>query len=614
MSTPSTPRIRATTADLLGSAFRIVRTGGTTIALIAVLSQVAIALIAVPVMGWLVHEALSAAGLSGIDMPRIGQVFASPFAIAVFVVVLILGYLLMLGQLMLLVVAARHALAGEAFRLRTIWREFAGVFARLVRPSSLGLMPYLLVILPLAGFGFLSVITRTITVPSFISGELMKSVPGIIGWIVFLLIVGTLNTRYSLTLPLYAATALSGRRARKLSFRLTKAYVVPIFLAVLIIALASVASGFLLLVVSIAPTMLMDAVWPEAAPVTAAIMLGIAVTAGIVVMASATVMVVTVAVRASELALAAHPNLVPLSGSDAPAAVAKNVSRRYTVVTAAVLVGIAGATAATTAPLMFELSRQPSTLVLAHRGFSNVGVENTIGGLDGAANAGSDLVEMDVMQTADGGFVVMHDANLSRLAGKDVSLADLTVAQATKTTVRDLAGHSDVIPSLEDYLAHADAIGQKLLIEIKLHGRETSDFLKRLVSEIDEQGVLANHIYHSLDPHVVEDLKRMRPALTVGYTMAFAGSALPQTSADFVVIEEWSYSTDLNAEAHRAGLGMFVWTVNDEMRIRQLLRDGVDGIITDHPDIALAARTQMNEDPGMAPVLFDAIMRFVTIF
>ncbi|MGB4135057.1 MAG: glycerophosphodiester phosphodiesterase family protein, partial [Microbacterium sp.] len=125
--------------------------------------------------------------------------------------------------------------------------------------------------------------------------------------------------------------------------------------------------------------------------------------------------------------------------------------------------------------------------------------------------------------------------------------------------------------------------------------------------------VLEDHIYHSLDPKIVDDLKRMRPALAVGYTMAFAGTALPSSLADFVVVEEWSYSNDLKEEAHRTGIGMFVWTVNDEMKIRHLLRDGVDGIITDRADVAVKARQQMTDDTGLAPVLFDTIMRFVTI-
>ena len=63
-----------------------------------------------------------------------------------------------------------------------------------------------------------------------------------------------------------------------------------------------------------------------------------------------------------------------------------------------------------------------ATDVLGHRGFSDDGIENTLGGLEAANRAGADLVEMDVLQTSDGKWVVMHDTNLSRLAGVDVAV------------------------------------------------------------------------------------------------------------------------------------------------------------------------------------------------
>ena len=73
------------------------------------------------------------------------------------------------------------------------------------------------------------------------------------------------------------------------------------------------------------------------------------------------------------------------------------------------------------------LARSPETLVLAHRGFSEGGVENTISGLDAAAEAGADLVEMDVMQTKDGEFIAMHDATLGRLAARPDAVKDLSL-------------------------------------------------------------------------------------------------------------------------------------------------------------------------------------------
>lgn len=88
----------------------------------------------------------------------------------------------------------------------------------------------------------------------------------------------------------------------------------------------------------------------------------------------------------------------------------------------------------------------PDTLVLGHRGFSDGGAENTIAGLEAAAAAGADLVEIDVMQTADERFVVMHDASLSRLTGQDLKVMDLTLDELRRLTVRDQFGHEGRSP------------------------------------------------------------------------------------------------------------------------------------------------------------------------
>lgn len=137
---------------------------------------------------------------------------------------------------------------------------------------------------------------------------------------------------------------------------------------------------------------------------------------------------------------------------------------------AALVVTMAGL-AAINISVMQALQVQPATLVLAHRGFSEVGVENTIQDLAAAA-AGADLVELDVMETSDGQFVVLHDASWQRLAGQDLNVASLTLAEITAVQVTDTIGHSVVIPAFEDYLLRAQELELPLLVEIKLHGGE----------------------------------------------------------------------------------------------------------------------------------------------
>ena len=146
----------STTGAFLLAALRVLRLGGAPLALLTVGSQAVIALLAVPVLGWLVQSALSAAGLIGIDLPQIGKVFAAPASLGLFALVTVLGFFLVLSQLLVLLIAVRRVRAGEPLRAGAVGREFGAIAMRLIRPSSLGLLPYLLTFVP----GFLAALRR----------------------------------------------------------------------------------------------------------------------------------------------------------------------------------------------------------------------------------------------------------------------------------------------------------------------------------------------------------------------------------------------------------------------------------------------------------------------
>ncbi|MDI9629713.1 MAG: glycerophosphodiester phosphodiesterase family protein [Acidobacteriota bacterium] len=248
------------------------------------------------------------------------------------------------------------------------------------------------------------------------------------------------------------------------------------------------------------------------------------------------------------------------------------------------------------------------TEVLAHRGFVSGGVENTISALVAARDADADLVEMDVQQTKDGGWVVLHDPRLKRLADQDVAIYDLTTEQATAIVVTD-GTHSDHIPTLEAYLEKAAAIGQQLLIEIKVHGHESPGYVSELLALIDRVDHAGDHIYHTLSADVVKQFRDLRPDLTIGYIVPLSVGGVPDSPADFLVVEQGTYSTKLRDSVWARGQSLFVWTVQDPEEMRVLFRDGVDGIITDHPDLALQERKQVSDEKGVADRLSDALKR-----
>ena len=593
---------------LVGEIVRTLRVGGWRLAAIYLVGQLITGAIVAPVVHWLFAESLRAVGLSGLELSGIPRLIDTPLSGLLILVLVLLGFFALSLQFIVMVIAVDQARRGERILSRETGLEVARVARKLVRPSSVLLLPYLFVLLPLGGFGFLSVLSQTITVPSFISGELLKTTAGGIGYTAFLLVILWLNLIFALTVPLFAMTEATAGQAQRRSRRLMRGNRWRLLIVLLLVLIAGAVAGLLLILLVLGPVMLTDAFVPAASAGVAAVMLAIAQVGGMIVVGMGGAAIATVVVA---LTRAGEPDAATIG----PAAIADSPPRRARrLIPAVVMAALLVVLSFLNLPAMRALAETPGTLILAHRGHTANAVENTLSSLRAAREAGADFVEMDVMESSDGRFVVMHDANLARLADQNVDVADLTFDELTALSVHDNAGNSDMIPSLAEYLTVANDIGQPLLIEIKLHGKEQPGLVPRLIAEIEELGLLEENIYHSLDRASIEELKRLRPNLGTGLTMALAGVEVPDTIVDFVVIEEWSLTPTMIASAQDAGLGVMAWTVNNEQRVRDLLRDDIHGIITDHADAGLRARESMSEKSGLADVLWDAVFRYVVIF
>lgn len=595
---------------------RMVHRGGWRLGGVLLISQLAILALSLPIIQWLFRTALRSAGMTGLDLGQLNLTGRIPITITIgsIVAIMVVGLWFVSLQLTALIVALEHTDHERAPSMRAFGRALTLVMRKLAKPSSYPLFLYLFLILPLAGFGFTSVLTQGISIPHFVTGELQKSTAGIIMITVFLVVIGMANVRLAATLPVFVLTDASGRQSTRASRMLTRGIDgMQIVVAVLLVAIAATALGLIVAGLGILPTLISDWFFPDASPVVAAFSLGAVQVAGAILTGLVTAWVAAILVQY----VRDRRDDVPYEWRAlAPAhQLPRKTSERSwgfvvpgTVVVIAMLLGFANI------GQMVDVQDEPDTLVLAHRGFTPGGVENTLGSLEAAAEAGVDLVEMDVMQTKDGEFVAMHDVSLGRLAGANVNVKDLTFDEITSMTVRDRLGHEELIPSFTDYVVLADELNMPLLIEIKLSGAETPDHVDLLVAELEDLGLLERNIYHSLDAPSVQRLKEIRPDLNVGYTMAFAANEVPDTPADFIVVEQWTASDTIHESAKRAGLGFWVWTVNDEPSYRTYLRTGVDGIVSDRPDLIIKARADMAEETGLAGTLLDAFTRWVTIF
>lgn len=221
-------------------------------------------------------------------------------------------------------------------------------------------------------------------------------------------------------------------------------------------------------------------------------------------------------------------------------------------------------------------------LTISHRGVSlGNSAQNTIAALEKTSkDYHPDYVEMDIQETKDGQFVVMHDFNLRNLTGVNKAPQDLTLAELEKLTVTE-NGAKEPWVSFDTYLNRANELNQKLLIEIKTTRKDSDDLVKNFVKKYEETILTHGHILQSLTYQTVSDLKAENPNFYVGYILPFNLVGPPVTPADFLTMEYSTINRNFIDSAHQDGKKVYVWTPNESDDMSRMMFYGVDGIITD---------------------------------
>ncbi|MYS17597.1 glycerophosphodiester phosphodiesterase family protein [Streptomyces sp. SID4982] len=258
----------------------------------------------------------------------------------------------------------------------------------------------------------------------------------------------------------------------------------------------------------------------------------------------------------------------------------------------------------------FVRAAQPT--VIAHRGASAYAPENTLAAIDKAAKLGFSWVENDVQRTKDGRLVVIHDDNLARTTNvedvfpgrapwkvKDFTSAEIAKLDAGSWFSPDYAGAR--VPTLERYMRQVERNHEKLLLEVKnpeLYPGIEAQILKTLSNEGWLNGTHRNRlIVQSFSADSLRTVHQLKPALTTGYLGRPAEDEL-SGYARFTDLINPSYA-DISASyvsnvhalkgPHGKHLRLFTWTVNDAATARQVRDYGVDGIITNKPDVVRTA-------------------------
>ncbi len=222
--------------------------------------------------------------------------------------------------------------------------------------------------------------------------------------------------------------------------------------------------------------------------------------------------------------------------------------------------------------------------ITAHRGSKVRAPENTLSALRQAITEGADYAEIDVQTTADGVVVLLHDADLMRVASVRRRLRDMDYDELRDIDVGSWFApefNSERIPTLQQAI---DVARGRIKLNIELKFTWPDPALAQKVGHIIRRNSFASDcVVSSLNFQALTEIKRPFPELKTGFIVFQAVGDLSRMEADFLSISAARATPRLIRDVHGRGREVHVWTVNDLSNTLSMIEMGVDNIITDEP-------------------------------
>jgi glycerophosphoryl diester phosphodiesterase len=155
---------------------------------------------------------------------------------------------------------------------------------------------------------------------------------------------------------------------------------------------------------------------------------------------------------------------------------------------------------------------------------------------------------------------------------------------------------SERVPTLAEALDACKG-RSRVIVELKSYGHD-QQLEEKVAAIVEAAGMVNDTIFMSLDHGMVRRMKMLRPQWRVGVLVAKAIGDLTSLEADFYAVEARIATRSMVRQAHRAGRDVYVWTVNDPAWMLSAMSHGVDGLITDRPEVArqvVARRAGMSD-------------------
>ena len=227
-------------------------------------------------------------------------------------------------------------------------------------------------------------------------------------------------------------------------------------------------------------------------------------------------------------------------------------------------------------------------LCFAHRGAAGYEPENTLSSVEKAIALGADWIEIDVY-AVEGELLVIHDDRLERTTNGTGYVVERSLAY-----LRSLdAGKGQRIPTLREVF---DLVNRRIGVNVELKGRDTAALIASLIDEYTKQRGWDRDqvIVSSFRRRELGKFQRLLPHIRIGVIIGVKHRLYAPFARRHALYSVHPHINVVNEgfveRAHRRGLKVFVFTVNDPPNIARMAAMGVDGIFTDFPERVSSAQ------------------------
>ena len=537
--------------------------------------------------------ALTLAGEEHLNKNNILNILINPYSFVILNILILIVAFFMFIEFSILTFTIYGQLTEKQYSFRSILNNAWKKTKNLAGFQTLFFIVYFLITIPTINLGVKSVLAKNLFIPKFISSEIMKTNSGLIIWGLIMIVFAYLNLRLIFTLPLTAVGDENILDSIRKSWELTKTgkrkllFTIGLFEIIYIIITGILTALITIIYIyfdddgnnPLVQTLFFSSI--------SALIFFLGVISKVTVITS----LITILIDHNEISEELVNNLNENKKKSSFAITFTTII----IVIATIINGFN----------IYGNGVNKNIETIAHRGYVALGVENSIEALEGAAKAGADYVEFDIILTKDNKFVVIHDFNLKRLAGIKKKVQDMNFDEIVGLPIKQ-GDYSSKIPSLEEFVTKAKELNIKLVIELKPHGSEPSNYIDIFINEV-KRLKLENYKFMSIDSKIIEELETKAPNLETGYVIPLQFGNFHKSNVDFFVIEDFSYRDRLVEQAKKQNKKVFVWTINDSALITKYLQSPADGIITDEPELVKEEKNILENHYSY----FDKILRLV---